>query len=145
VTIKNDAEPSFLPFSLAPARADDRDSRIRAAIGLHRGLLPRVRTRWLRSYYEHLISRLLLPFPARYAGDVRPSLSADSQVTVLDLIDPGGDPGFESSGLVCRVRARDALDDLPLVDLEVDESSPNYLLLEDYWYWFWNWRFDPKI
>jgi hypothetical protein len=146
VTTKNTAETSRITaFTLAPENMDDRDSRIRAAIGLERGFLPRVRIRWLRSYYEHLTSRLLLPFQARYAGDLWPPRLPGTSVTVQDLLDPGRDPIYESSGLLCKVRAGDEGAELPLVDLEVEENSPNYPFIEDYWYWFWNWRFDPKI
>ena len=29
---------------------------------------------------------------------------------------------------------------LPLIELEVPDDSPNFQFVEDYWYWFWNWR-----
>jgi hypothetical protein len=33
-----------------------------------------------------------------------------------------------------------ALINLPLIELEVPDDSPNFQFIEDYWYWFWNWR-----
>jgi len=28
---------------------------------------------------------------------------------------------------------------LPLIELEISQYSPNFQYIEDYWYWFWNW------
>ena len=43
-------------------------------------------------------------------------------------------------GLLVKTRKGQFEINLPLVELEVSEDSPNYQLIEDYWYWFWNWR-----
>ena len=145
VATQNQSGLSEITFVSGPATTEDRDSRIRVALGLARGFLPRVRLRWLYNYYEHLASRLQLPFQARYAGDLRQQQPSASLVTVVGLVDPGADPDRESSGLLCKARTGEEADELPLADLEFEENSPNYQLIEDYWYWFWNWRFDPKI
>jgi hypothetical protein len=39
-----------------------------------------------------------------------------------------------------KTRKGDFEVNLPLVELEVPQKSPNFQLTEDYWYWFWNWR-----
>jgi hypothetical protein len=54
-------------------------------------------------------------------------------------------PNFEDTALLCRVIKGVREEEVPLVDLEVEENHPNFRLLEDYWYWIWNWRFDPRI
>ncbi len=134
--------PVFVP---APTATLDRNARIRAALGLSGGSLPRVQIRWLHSYHEHLVACLEFPFQARYAGETWLSHRAASFVAVVSLLDPGMNPGRESSGLLCRVQRSGEEVELPLADLEVGDDSPNYQLIEDYWYWFWNWRFDPQI
>jgi hypothetical protein len=63
---------------------------------------------------------------------------------VIALIPP--DPHSTADhDLLCRVRRGDKEINVPLVDVEIQETTPNSLLIEDYWYWIWNWRFDPQI
>lgn len=126
-------------------RADERDIRIRQALRIADGPLPKVRSVWLINYYEHLLARLQFPFPTRYAEDIWQSDHAGFVHTVLALLDPGSNSDCEHSGLLCRVRKGEDEVELPLSDLEVEEDNPNFQLIEDYWYWFWNWRFDPGI
>ncbi len=69
-----------------------------------------------------------------------------TDVTVVELLPPGGRASGGDAGLLCRaVRADSAAIDVPLIELEVPVEHANAELIEDYWYWFWNWRFDPGI
>ena len=115
------------------------------ALGLVRGPLPAVESRWLCKYYEYLAARLSLPFEARCTDDISGLRQLSPRVTAVALVDPDGNPSRENSGLTCTVRSGTLEAEVPLVELEVEEGSPNFELVEDYWYWFWNWRFDPRI
>jgi hypothetical protein len=129
-----------------PPRTMSQEDRIRAALGITHGALPKVENGWLHRYYQHLRAQLSLPLAARYTGDLGPLRRLPEQVTVLALIDPAEQPEHEEYGIACRCcGAGQETVSLDLADLAVDESAAGYQLLEDYWYWFWNWRFDPQI
>ena len=130
---------------MEPEQPDDRESRVRAALGVAAGPLPRVERRWLRSYHNYLSTRLSLPFAAHYTGDLARVRQSVPLVTVVALVDPSEESEYESDGLVCLAHDEKEHLRLSLVDIEVDADHPNFQLLDDYWYWFWNWRFDPSI
>jgi hypothetical protein len=115
------------------------------ALGLERGPLPKVQSKWLHRYYEYLTANLSLPFDAEYAEDVSGCRQLVTPVTVIDLVHPDDHDRHEDLGLLCRARRGTREIEVPLADVELTESTPNSQLIEDYWYWFWNWRFDPKI
>ncbi len=123
-----------------PGREEDR---IREALGLPHGALPRVEGRWLRKYFEHLSTALAFPFPAQYTG--RDAHSRPRQVIVLTLLNPESTAKVETEGLFCIADDGEKRTELPLQDIVVDPDHPNGQMLEDYWYWFWNWSFDPQI
>jgi hypothetical protein len=112
---------------------------------LARGPLPKVRTEWLHRYYEYLTASLSLPFDAEYAEDVPGHRVVISPITVVALVHPDGHANHEGLGLVCRAHRGTQEIELPLSEVELNESAPSYRLVEDYWYWYWNWRFDPQI
>jgi hypothetical protein len=124
---------------------DNREGRIRSALGLARGPLPHVERQWLHVYHEFLAARLSLPFAAQYTGDLARLRQTIPQVTVIALIDPGECGESEGDGLVCFAQDDKEQLRLALVDIEVDVDHANFQLLDDYWYWFWNWRFDASI
>jgi hypothetical protein len=127
-------------------QADDQEQRVRAALGLEKGPLPKVAIQWLRKYHAHLAGKLSLPFRAQHNEETGLfGQAAYSEVEVVALVDPDKSATDEYHGLVCKVRKADREMEVPLVDLEVDEENPNFRLIEDYWYWIWNWRFDPRI
>jgi hypothetical protein len=138
-------EYAFLPAVAHPPGEQDRESRIRAALGIDRGPLPKIKAEWLRQYRLHLSSKLLFPFFARYNEESAGRAPVVFYVEVFGLADPDETPDVENSGLLCRALKNVREEEVPLVDLEVDEDHPNFQLLEDYWYWIWNWRFDPRI
>jgi hypothetical protein len=125
--------------------ADNRESRIHAALGIARGPLPHVERRWLHVYHEFLAARLSLPFTAQYTGDLARLRQTIPQVTVTTLVDPNETGEHECDGLVCLAQDGEEQLRLALVDIEVDVDHVNFQLLDDYWYWFWNWRFDASI
>jgi hypothetical protein len=116
---------------------DDRAERIRAVFGLRGGdELPKVSASTLWTYYEHLRSRLTIPFEADHCPQNEWPVRTVLVVGVRSPKRPGSDT---SRGLYSMVRDRDVAVEVPLVDLEVLEDGPNFQLLEDYWYWVWNW------
>ena len=123
----------------------DQESRIRAALGLAHGPLPKVHTEWLHRYYEYLAANLSLPFDAEYAEDISGYRQVVSAITVVALIHPDEHAKHEEFGLLCRARRGTQEIEVPLADAELNANAPNFRLIEDYWFWFWNWRFDPKI
>jgi hypothetical protein len=139
-------EYEFLPTVTQLIETKDQEARIRSIFELSRGPLPKINAEWLRKYHRHLSSKLIFPFCARYneetAEHVEPVQHA---VEVFGLVDPNEVPNFEDTALLCRVIKGVREEEVPLVDLEVEENHPNFRLLEDYWYWIWNWRFDPRI
>lgn len=130
---------------LSPPVARDQLGRIRLALGMCRGELPRVEIGTLRRYYQHLQTLLALPFLARCPEDATCARLHAEVATVVALVDPDEMLDPESSGLVCRALRESREITIPLADLELDERHPNHQLIEDYWFWFWNWRFDPRI
>ena len=137
-----------LPDARPPVASTDltsQEGRIRAALRLARGPLPHVTSAWLERYYEHLSHHLVLPFAARYAGDLKPLGQPALPVTVISLFHPNQATNPEQTGLTCQAVDGQQSIEIPLVDLETPDESPNSQPIEDYWYWFWNWRFDPGI
>ena len=142
---RNATESGALAAVAEPATAADQEGRILVALGLACGPLPEVRTEWLHRYYEYLAANLSLPFEAEYAEDISGYRQFVSPITVVAIVHPEKHTGHEDFGLICRARRGAQEIELPLADVELTESAPNYRLIEDYWYWFWNWRFDPQI
>lgn len=125
---------------VAPPDTESPEDRIRAALGLPGGRLPDVGLEGLRRYRDYLVSRLALPFQARYPEAIGLHEEILRTVTVVELIDPARNLDCQSLGLVCRARKGRHEVELSLADLEVEQDDPNHQLIEDYWYWFWNWR-----
>ena len=139
-------EHEFLPAITQLPATQEQEGRIRRALGLTRGPLPKVNTEWLRKYHRYLSSKLIFPFRAKYTEELSPNRGAIAfLIEVFALIDPGEMPNLENTALLCRIMRDRQEEEVPLVDLEVAEDHPNFQLLEDYWYWIWNWRFDPRI
>jgi len=124
---------------------NNQEERIRAALGLVRGPLPEVETKWLHRYYDYLVENLSLPFEAEYAEDIAGYRQVVSPIAVVALLHPDDHGRHEEFGLLCRAKRGGQTLELPLADVELTDNSPNSRLIDDYWYWFWNWRFDPKI
>ena len=141
--VMNSQPDEHPPFASIDPKS--QEGRIRAALRLAPGPLPQVTSVWLERYYEHLSLHLALPFAARYAGDLKPLGQPALPVTVISLFHPNQSANPLQTGLICQAVHGQQQFEIPLVDLETPDDSPNAQQIEDYWYWFWNWRFDPGI
>jgi hypothetical protein len=121
-------------------RKPDQRDRIIEALGPLGKHLPAVDEETLSRYYKYLAARLLFPFTACYPEPTTRLEEAQHRCTVLELLDPVHDICDEFDGIFCKTRKGSFEVNLPLVELEIPDDSPNYQLIEDYWYWFWNWR-----
>jgi len=118
----------------------DQRSRILSALRLEGNRLPQVDDENLFRYYEYLSEHLSFPFTAYYPEPTNPREEILHECTVLELLDPSKYVSDEFDGIFCKNRKGDFEVNLPLVELEDPQDSPNFQLIEDYWYWFWNWR-----
>lgn len=116
----------------------ERIDRIRAIFELPYGeSLPRINSAAMFRYYRYLLSQISLPFEVCYSPHNNDTIC---QATVTSLVDPQIMPSDNRAGLCCLAQHRGNTDILPLVDIEVEDGTPNFHLLEDYWFWFWNWH-----
>jgi Calcium binding len=118
----------------------NQHDRIIEALGAWGEHPPRVDEETLARYYNYLSARLSFPFTAHYP-EPRSSLEeVQHRGIVLELLDPTKYVCDEFDGILCKTRKGKYEVNLPLIELEIPEDSPNFQLIEDYWYWFWNWR-----
>jgi hypothetical protein len=102
--------------------------------------LPSVNQETLSRYYKYLTVRLSFPFTARYPEPANSVEEVQHRRTVVELLDPAHYICDEFDGILCKTRKGKYEVNLPLIELEVPDDSPNFQFIEDYWYWFWNWR-----
>ncbi len=119
---------------------DDRKQRILAALRIDGDHLPLVDEETLFRYFEHLSDDLSFPFSAHYPEPTTPLEEVQYECTVLELLDPSKHVSDEFDGIFCKTWKAGFEVNLPLVELEVSQDSPDFQMIEDYWYWFWNWR-----
>ena len=118
----------------------DRRDRIIDALGPFGGHPPSVDEETLSQYYNYLSARMSFPFAAHYP-EPRSSLEeVQYRCTGLELLDPTNDMYDDFDGIFCKTRKGKYEINLPLIELEIPQDSPNFQLIEDYWFWFWNWR-----
>ena len=122
-----------------PCPEPDQEDRIIAALDSG-NQIPRVDEEMLARYYEHLSANLSFPFAAHYPEPMKPQDEEEFRCTVLELIDPATHLGDGFDGIFSKTNKGKYEINLPLIDLEVTDDSPNFQFIEDYWYWFWNWR-----
>ena len=115
----------------------DRIIEALGALGEH---LPNVDEETLSRYYNYLSARLSFPFTAHYPEPTTSLEEVQYRCTVLELLDPTKDICDDFDGIFCKTRKGKYEINLPLIELEVPDDSPNLQFIEDYWYWFWNWR-----
>lgn len=118
----------------------DQEDRIIEALGLFGEHVPSVDEETLSRYYTYLTARLSFPFTAYYP---EPSITLEEvryRCTVLESLDPTKDIFDAFDGIFCKTRNGKFENNLPLIELEISQDSPNFQLIEDYWFWFWNWR-----
>jgi len=119
---------------------DDQMQRIRTAIEVHADHLPLVNEETLFRYFQYLSQNLSFPFTACYPEPKTPLEEDQFECTVLELLDPSKFIGDPFDGIFCKTRKAGFELNLPLLELEVPQDSPDFQMIEDYWYWFWNWR-----
>ena len=118
----------------------NQKDRIIEALGLLGEHLPSVDEETLSRYYTYLTTRLLFPFTAYYPEPTTTLEEVRHRCVVVELLDPSQYLGDEFGGIFCKTRKGSYENNLPLIELEIPQDSPNFQLIEDYWYWFWNWR-----
>jgi len=129
-----------LPLPAVSSPIMGQIGRIQAALGLAADSLPKVNEDTLARYYAYLSANLSLPFTAYYPQPMNAQEKSQFRCIVLDLLDPAQHLGDEFDGIFCRTRKGNFVVNLPLIELEVPNDSPDFQLIEDYSYWFWNWR-----
>ena len=119
----------------------DQKDRIIEALGSGNPI-PRVGEETLVRYYEYLSANLSFPFAAYYPAPIKPQEEEEFSCTVLELLDPAKHLGDWIDGIFSKTNKGKYEVNLPLIELEVPDDSPNFKFIEDYWYWFghWNWR-----
>jgi hypothetical protein len=118
----------------------DQKDRIIEALGLLGEHLPSVDEETLARYYTYLTARMSFPFTAYYPEPTTTLEDVRHRCAVLELLDPANDFCDEFGGIFCKTRKGKYEVNLPLIELEIPQDSPNFQFIEDYWYWFWNWR-----
>ena len=126
-------------FAESPPEPDQRD-RIIEALGPLEEHWPSVDEVTLSRYYTYLTARLSFPFTAYYPEPSTSLEEVQHRCTVMELLDPAHDICDEFDGILCKTSKGKYEINLPLIELEVPDDSPNVQFIEDYWYWFWNWR-----
>jgi hypothetical protein len=119
---------------------EKQTDRIRTALGVASGGLPKVDEETLAQYYTYLAAKLSFPFVAYYPEPSKPQEKTEFRCTVLELLDPAKHLSDEFDGIFCKTRKGSFEVNLPVIELHVSGDSPNSQLIEDYWFWFWNWR-----
>jgi hypothetical protein len=94
----------------------------------------------LSRYYEYLAEHLCLPFVAHFPKPTNLEEEDEFRCTVLELLDPAKHMGDGFDGIFSKTSKGKYEINLPLIELEVPDDSPNFQFIEDYWFWFWNWQ-----
>jgi hypothetical protein len=137
ITGTNWSGPSRAAVSFPNA---DQRNRLMAAFGLTTGGLPKIDQCALARYYTYLSANLSLPFRAYYPQPTNAKERTQFCCTVVELLDPTKHLGDEIDGIFCKVRKGQFEVNLPLIELNLSQASPNLQLIEDYGHWFGNWR-----
>jgi hypothetical protein len=136
-----DSDSCGLEAVVAPSFAGGQEKPILAAVGPGHDPSPLADDRLLTRYYHYLCENLSFPLCAHYPAPRSPAEAALYRCTVLELLDPSRCVGDEIDGIFCRVWKAGFEVNLPLLELEVPQDSPDSQLIADYRSWFWNWRF----
>lgn len=134
-----DAHWNGLKVVTEPYPKPGQENRIIAALGSGKSI-PRVDEETLARYYEYLSANLSFPFAAHYPEPMNSEEEDEFRCTVLELLDPAKHLGDGFDGIFSKTSKGKYEINLPLIELEVPDDSPNFQLIEDYWFWFWNWR-----
>jgi hypothetical protein len=125
-----DAHCNSLKLITEPRSEIDQKGRIREALGLGNPI-PRVDEETLKRYYEHLSANLLFPFAAYYPEPIKPQEEEEFRCTVLELLDPTKHLGDGFDGIFSKTNKGKYEINLPLIELEVPDDSPNSQFIKD--------------
>ena len=124
----------------APISVEAQEDQIRTVFGLGKAdAIPVVDEHTLLAFYKHLTAQSLVPFDANYISETGPHGIIYSSITVLEFMNPGKCPD-EEFGLFCKARSGRRKIELPLANVNVDETDPRVRVVDDYAYWFENWQ-----
>jgi hypothetical protein len=141
MTLATYTQPDWNGLKVVTERYEEKQTdRILEVLGTSGGRLPAVDDETLHQYYKFLSEALSFPFTAHYPEPTSRREEVLHRCEVLELIDPSKYISDDFDGLFCKTRKLNFEVNLPLVELEVPQDSPNFQVVEDYWYWFWNWR-----
>lgn len=118
---------------------DDWEQRIGQVLGVEEDEeldLPMVSFETLKKYLEYLRKQLVFPLQAVYEHEIGPFKSTEVKVRIerfAEEID-------EFYGLLCEGWEGRRHVVLPLADLNVKKTDPNFVFIDDYLTWFWNYR-----
>ena len=140
LTTTTDARWNGLQVVAESCPKPDQRDRILAALRPLGGHLPSVDEETLSKYYTFLSARLSFPFTAYYPEPTTTLEEVRHRCAVVELLNSTNDIRDEFGGIFCKIRKGKYEINLPLIELEIPQDSPNFQLIEDYWYWFWNWR-----
>ena len=121
-----------------PLSAKNQGDRVRMVFGLTSDdFLPEADEDSLETYYDHLASRLSLPMEAKYDARTDFFRSSRCSVKVVKVVALDREIGWEDGdGIYCKIRNGKTEEVVPLADLEIRRSNPNYRLISDYSEWF---------
>ncbi len=140
LAIYTDTDSNELAVVTESTSEDSQKQRILAALGIDDDHLPLVDEKMLLRYFEYLSGNLSFPFTAHYPEPTTALAEVECNCTILEILDPSKHVGDEYDGLFCKTSKAGFEVNLPLVELEISQNSPDFQMIEDYWYWFWNWR-----
>ena len=98
--------------------------------------LPSVSYETLKLYRDYLKRKLTFPFEAVLDRETGSPKAAASQIKLVSL----DDDADEFYGLLCEGKEGRRNVVVPLAELIVGETEPNFVLIRDYLAWFWNYR-----
>ncbi|WP_410511861.1 calcium-binding protein [Paenibacillus sp. BR2-3] len=98
--------------------------------------LPMVSFETLKKYLEYLRKELVFPLQAVHENETGPFESAAVKVTITQLAEEID----ENYGLLCEGKEGKRHVVMPLAELSVKETDPNFVFIDDYLTWFWNYR-----
>jgi hypothetical protein len=140
LTLYTGADSNEVAVVACASSHDQRKQRILAAIAIEGAPLPLVDDETLLRYFQYLSKNLSFPLTAHYPEPATPLEEVEYECTVLELLDPLKCAGDPFDGIFCKTRKAGFEMNLPLLELEISQDSPDFQMIEDYWYWFWNWR-----
>ncbi len=117
-----------------PLSADEEDDRLRMVFGLTSDdPLPVVDEDTEQQYRDYLNAHLAFPFNATCCSEPTEDFSANKQLAVIGFA--SSPPTDLTRGVFCEARCEEKMEQVPLVNLELDEDDPNCQYVDDYRYW----------